>query len=187
MTMNQSEARAALRAQGIKNPSKALIENWLRVQHSEETASRPPAPRETVRDTQPCISPSLSLEDASSAARPSSASSLEPMLRERGQLQREHPRKPGRPRVLAPWFQALATRMADGTPMRKALASLGIHLSQREMRALYRNRALTAMRQEARQKWQHEWGIRPRTKTRHPKGCRGADCLGFSRELRRIL
>ena len=187
--MTEKDARAALRAQGITNPSKALVENWLRVQQYEEAASLPQAARETVRDMQPCINPSLSLEDTSSVARPSSESNLEPFLRERGELVREHPRRVGRPKVIAPWFQAVATRMADGTPLRKALASLGIHLGQREIRALYRNTALSAMRREARQKWQREWGLRSRRRrTARPKGCRGGDCLGsLSAELRRIL
>ena len=114
--MTEEDARAALRAQGIRNPSKALIENWLRVQQCEEAASPPPAPWETVGDMQPCISPSLSLEDAPSAGRQSSESNLEPLLRERGELQRPGGRrKAGRPRVQAPWFQALATLMADGS------------------------------------------------------------------------
>ena len=53
--LTEQDARAALRAHGITNPSKALIENWLRVQQNEETASPPPALRETVVDMQPCI------------------------------------------------------------------------------------------------------------------------------------
>lgn len=187
--MTEQDARAALRAQGITNPSNALVENWLRVQQYEEAASLPPPSRERVGDMQPCINPSLSLEDTTTSVdRPSSESNLEPLLRERGELVREHPRKPGRPKVVAPWFQALATRMADGTSMRKSLASLGIHLGQREIRALYRNTALSAMRREARQKWQREWGLRSRRRrTARPKGCRGGDCLGLSEELRRIL
>lgn len=186
--MTEKDAKDALRGQGITNPSKALIENWLRAQHYEESASPPPAPRETVRDMQPCISPSLSLADASSVARPSSASSLEPMLRERGQLQRDHSRKPGRPRILAPWFEAVATVMSDGTPLRQALGTVGIHgLTERQIRSLYRNRAFQALYQETRRKWWAEVGVRHRRPTVRPKGCKGADCLGLSRELLRSL
>ena len=186
--MTDQDAIAALREFGITNPSKSLIESWLCVRQYEETASPPPVARETVRDMQRCVSSSASLEDTTRVGRPSSESSLKPLLRERGELQRQPGlRKSGRPRIIAPWFEALATRMADGTSMRKALASLGIHLSQCEMRALYRSRALTAMRREARQKWLREWGIRHRTGTRRPKGCRGADCLGLSRQLLRSL
>lgn len=184
--MTEQEARTTLRAQGITNPSKALIENWLRVQQYEETASPSPAPRETVRDMQPCISPSVSLEDASTVARPSSASNLEPLLRERGQLEREHPRKPGRPRIQAPWFQAVATVMSDGTPLRQALAAVGVHgLTARQIRSLYRNSVLKQMRHEARQKWLREWGISHRKPAR--RSCKGCLPLGMSPQLRRIL
>src|SRR6266705_2031474 len=157
--MNKDEARAALRAQGITNPSKGLIENWLRV-HQYETASPPPALRETVGDMQPCVSSSVSLEDTPRVGRPSSESALEPMLRERGELQRPAGRrKAGRPRVLAPWFQAVATAMADGTPLRQALAICGIYgLTPKQLRSLYRNRAFQALYKEARRKWLSEYG-----------------------------
>lgn len=184
--MTRQEAIEALRAQGITNPSKALVENWLRVQHYEEAASPPPAPRETARDMQPCVSSSVPLEGTTSAGRPSSESALEPMLRERGQLEREHPRKPGRPPVRAPWFQAVATVMSDGTPLRQALAAVGIYgLTPRQIRSLYRNRVLTEMRREARQKWLREWGVRPRARRRH--GCKGGLPLGMPPQMHRIL
>ena len=175
--MNKDDARAALRAQGITNPSKGLIENWLRV-HQYETASPPPALRETVGDMQPCVSSSVSLEDTPSVGRPSSESALEPMLRERGELQRPAGRRTaGRPSIQAPWYQAVATVMSDGTPLRQALAAVGVHgLTARQIRALYRNSVLKAMREEARQKWLREWGIRNRESTR--RACKGRGSLG---------
>jgi hypothetical protein len=188
--MNEQDAKAALRAQGITNPSKALVENWLRVQCYEEAASPPPAPRVTVVDTQPCISSSVSLEGAplSEAPHPSSESNLEPLLRERGEFQRPTgPRKAGRPRVEAPWFQALANLMADGSiPLRQALHHLGVQgLTERQMRALYRNSALTKMRLEARQKCLRQGGITPRDRRRY--ACKGGLHLGVSRQLLRLL
>ena len=134
--MTEQDARAALRAQGITNPSKALVENWLRVRQYEEAASPPLALKKAVRDMQPCVSSSVSLGGTkTSVGRPSSESALEPMLRERGELQRPAGRrKAGRPRILAPWFQAVAMRMADGTPLREALRLTGITgLSAREV------------------------------------------------------
>lgn len=172
--MNESEAKAALLEMGIKKPSRSLLQDYIRAQERTPSLS-PQGGQEQSGETPP---------------RPSSSkSNLKPLLVEREELVRQRgPRRAGRPRVQAIWFPALATRMADGTlPMRKALASLGIHLSEREIRSLYRNRTLSTLRREAREKWQREWGIRSRTKTRRHKGCRGDDCLGFSRELRQIL
>ncbi len=167
--MTEQDAKAALRAQGITSPSKSLIENWLRVQQYEEAASPPPPLRETVGDMQPCVSSSVSLEDTkTSVSRPSSESALEPILRERGELQRPAGRrKAGRPRVQAPWFQAVATAMSDGTPLRQALAICGIYrLTPKQIRSLYRNRAFQALYKEARRKWLSEYGVkvRPRGK-----------------------
>jgi hypothetical protein len=185
--MTEKDARVDLQAQGIRNPSKALIENWLRVKRYEEVASQPPAPGETVGDTQLCISSSVCLEDTRSAARPSSESALEPLLRERGELQRPAGRrKAGRPSIQAPWFQAVATVMSDGTPLRQALAAVGVYgLTTRQIRSLYRNSVLKAMRREARQKYLREWGVAPRARRRY--GCKGGLPLGVSPQLRRIL
>ena len=186
--MNESDAKAALRAQGITNPSKSLIENWLRVQQYEEASNQPPAPRVTVGDTQPCISSSLCLENSRSADRPSSESNLEPLLRDRGELVRERgPRRAGRPRIQAPWFQALANLMADGSiSLRLALNHLGIlGLSERQIRSLRRSSALTAMRREARQKWFREGGITPKDRRRY--ACKGGLRLGVSPQSLRLL
>lgn len=185
--MTEQDAKAALRAQGITSPSKSLIENWLRVEHYEEAADQPTALKETVGDLQPCIIPSVSLGDTPSADRPSSESNLEPLLRERGELKRPTGRrKAGRPRMQAPWFQAVATVMSDGTPLRQALAAVGVQgLTNRQIRALYRNSVLKEMRREARQKWLREWGVAPRSRRRY--GCKGGLPLGMSPQLRRIL
>jgi hypothetical protein len=185
--MNESDANAALRAQGITNPSKSLIRNWLRVQRYEEKASPPPTLRETVGDMQPCVSSSVSLEDTTSVGRPSSESALEPMLRERGELARPAGRrKAGRPCVQASWFQAVATVMSDGTPLRQALAAVGVQgLTASQIRSLYRNSVLKAMRREARQKWLREWGVAP--KARRHYACKGGFPLGMSPQMRRIL
>jgi len=115
--MNESEARAALRAQGIRNPSKQLVEDYMRMQRDEEWALE--VPNGSVE------MPPVGLEQAQEQPRhPPSESNLEPLLRERGELERPRGRRrAGRPRVQAPWFQAVATVMADGTPLREALAS----------------------------------------------------------------
>src|SRR5262249_44090935 len=93
--------------------------------------------------------------------RPSSKSNLAPWLRSRGELQRPAGRrKPGRRPVQAPWFQAVATVMSGGTPLREALSRCGVYgLSNRQIRALYRNTVLKAMREVARQKWLRLDGI----------------------------
>lgn len=68
-------------------------------------------------------------------------------------------RKPGRPRIVASWFPAVAKTMADGTTLRGALAINGLSLSANEMRALYRNRSFQALYQEARRRYLLEnWG-----------------------------
>lgn len=177
--MNESDAKAALRAQGVRYPSKTLVENYIRAQEYEEAQEQAPeAAQEPAEQKHP---------------HPSSASNLEPVLRERGELVRPAGgRKPGRPRVLVPWFQAVATAMADGTPLRTALKLCGIHgLTERQIRALYRNRALKAVRDEARRKWLAEWGVRTshRRRTVRPKGASslGPDSIGQSWAFRRTL
>lgn len=71
----------------------------------------------------------------------------------------QHRRKPGRPRIVASWFPAVAQTMADGTTLRSALVMNGLSLSENEMRALYRNRTLQALYQEARRRYLIEnWG-----------------------------
>ena len=147
--MNESDARAALRARGIRNPSPQLVEDYMRVQRAEEWALEVPDSTQEA-PSEP------------SASHPSSESNLEPLLRDRGELVRpEGRRKAGRPRILAPWFQAVAMRMADGTPLREALRLTGITgLSARQVRSLYRNRAFQALYREARRKFLADYGRR---------------------------
>jgi len=80
--------------------------------------------------------------------------------------------------------------MSDGTTLRQALAICGVHgLSERQIRALYRNRQLKTMRQEARQKWLAEWGASYNKKMhrspRRPKGA-GSE-FGQSWRFRQLL
>lgn len=173
--MNESDARAALAALGIKNPSRQLIQDWLRAN------SQPEPPTEAEQ------SPSAKNESPALPRPPSSRSNLKPTLVQRGELVRERgPRRAGRPPVIAPWYQAVATRMADGTPLREALALCGIYgLTPKQIRSLYRNRAFQALYRAAREKYQREFGFRHRSRQARPKGCKGADCLGAS--LRKML
>lgn len=181
--MNESEARAALQQLGIEHPSNALIENYRRSQQYEVAAS-PYSAMESTTET-----PShTQLEAARAHSHPSSESNLEPILRERGELERPAGRrKAGRPRTVAPWFACVASAMSDGsTPLRAALARCGVHgLTQKELRALYRNTALLAMRREARQKYIREWGVHRSKPAR--RSCKGCFPLGMSPQLRRIL
>lgn len=181
--MNESDVKAALRAQGIRDPSRQLVSDWLRMQQSQEWALELPDSAQEV----PSEPSSAGEAQPSALERPSSKSNLAPLLRERGELQRPAGRrKPGRPRVQAPWFQAVATVMSDGTTLRQALAAVGVHgLTERQIRSLYRNSVLKAMRREARQKWLREWGVKPRTRRRY--GCKSGLPLGVSPQLRQLL
>jgi hypothetical protein len=166
--LNKSDAKAALRAQGIYSPSSKLVEDYMRVQQAEEWALEVPSPllrskakpeRSSLEQIEQEASNPNSIE---SRPHPSSESNLEPLLRERGELQRPAGRrKAGRPRVLAAWYQAVATRMADGTPLRKALALCGIYgLAPKQLRSLYRNRSFQALYKEARRKFLSDYGKR---------------------------
>jgi hypothetical protein len=76
--------------------------------------------------------------------------------------------------------------MSDGTSLRQALAAVGIHgLTARQIRSLYRNSVLKAMRREARQKWLREWGVAPKARRRY--ACKGGFPLGMSPQMRRML
>jgi len=78
------------------------------------------------------------------------------VLREQGTLEKQHGvRKPGRPRVVASFFPALARTMADGTPLRDALKRHGITLDKSQIRALYRNEEFKRLYREARRSHQH--------------------------------
>jgi hypothetical protein len=188
--MTEKDAKAALRAQGIRNPSRQLVEDYIRVQQAEEWALEVPesVSQEPQRQQTQQVTPSPNPAEPSHRPQASSQPNLAPLLKDRGELVRERgPRRAGRPRVLAPWFQALATLMADSSiSLRQALDHLGVQgLSERQIRSLYRNSALTAMRREARQKWFREGGITPRARRRY--ACKGGLPLGISPQLLRLL
>ena len=162
--MNESDAKAHFRAMGIPRPSQCLIDAWIRAHELERqsTDADRPAAKETettVADPPTLQANPVPQSEPVTASRPGK-SLLEPILRERGSLA-EPPkrRKPGRPRIVASWFPAIAKTMADGTTLRVALAINGLSLSAREMRALYRNRTFQALYQEARRRYLIEnWG-----------------------------
>ena len=184
--MNESEARAALRAQGIRNPSPQLVQDYMRAQQAQEWALEVPERSSVALAVERSQTPN-SAPERTERPHPSSESNLAPLLRDRGELVRDGgPRRAGRPRVQAPWFQAVANAMSDGTPLRQALAAVGVHgLTARQIRSLYRNSVLKEMRREARQKWLREWGVAPTARRRH--GCKGGPPLGMSPKLRRML
>lgn len=161
--MTRQEAIEALRAQGIRNPSRQLVEEYMRLQQAEEWALEVPE-RSSVELAGERSQTPNSAPERTEKPHPSSESNLAPLLRDRGELVRERgPRRAGRPRVQAPWFKAVATVMADGTPLRQALVAVGVHgLTECQIRSLYRNRAFQALYKEARRKYQSEYGVRQR-------------------------
>ncbi len=165
--MNHTDARQALRELGIRNPSPSLIENYLRA--AEAVDGKPDA---RIGDTEPFLAPEPGAADKlgdHAVAAHSSASKLEPVLRDAGQLERaKGPRKPGRPRIVASWFPKVAEMMADGTSLRMALAMNGINnLSRSEVRACYRNKTLKTLYTEARRRFLVEhYGRKPTLRAR---------------------
>jgi hypothetical protein len=152
---DEDAARAALRALDIPYPSASLIQHWIQANCGEEEPldtgpTLPPTP------PQPPTHPATSDYLRRKRPRGYSKSNLEPVLREQGTLERQHGvRKPGRPRVVASFFPALARCMADGTTLREALQRHGIALDKRQIRALYRNSEFKRLYQEARHRHQH--------------------------------
>lgn len=168
--MNRDVAKTALREMGILNPSPQLVSDWLRAQRAQEWTLEVPKDTAAALETQePAIDPGQ--DDPSAVevkhSHPSSKSALEPRLRETGQLERPRgPRKPGRPRIIASFYPALARVMADQTSLPKALRILGIHLDQRQVRALYRSREFKKMYKEARRQFLSDYGKRPNQQLR---------------------
>src|SRR6266581_5061231 len=119
---DETWARDALRALGIPNPSASLIEHWMQANLVDEESlgagpTLPPTP------PQPPSHPASAETGDFRHRRPRgcSKSNLEPVLRQQGTLERPlGSRRPGRPRVVASWFPAVARTMADGTPLREA-------------------------------------------------------------------
>jgi hypothetical protein len=184
--MTETDAKAALSAQGIRNPSRQLLEDYMRVQQAQQWALEVPE-RSSVELAGEHSQTPNSAPERTERPHPSSESNLTPLLRDRGELVRDRgPRQAGRPPVQAPWFKAVATAMSDGTPLREALAAVGVHgLTERQIRSLYRSSVLKAMRRVARQKWLREWGVEPKARRRY--ACKGGLLLGMSPQLRRIL
>jgi hypothetical protein len=151
-------AREMLRAMGIQKPSATLIEDWIRANRAEQEPPEdwltPPPP---ARPPSQCPAPSPEVQNLGpKRPRGYSKSNLEPVLREQGTLGRQHDvRKPGRPRVVASFFPALARTMADGTSLREALKRHGITLDKLQIRALYRSSEFKRLYQEARHRHQH--------------------------------
>jgi hypothetical protein len=152
---NEDMARAALRALGLRNPSPSLIQHWIQANRAEKEP--PPSwlmatpPHPTQRASKPLDEPAEARNFRRKRPRGYSKSNLEPVLREQGTLERPRGvRKPGRPRVVASFFPALARTMADGTPLREALKRHGITLDKQQIRALYRNVEFQKLYLEAR-------------------------------------
>jgi hypothetical protein len=211
--MNESDAKAALRAMGIRNPSRQLVDDYMRLQQAQEWALEVPerssvelagersqtAPMEASQGYAGPDSTDLEAQEPQSnwplpnsapersGGQKSSKSNLAPLLRQRGDLVRTRgPRKRGRPRVEAAFFPRLALLMSDGLSLPFALAAVGVRgLSKAQLRSLYRSTQLRAMREEARQKHDREWGVRHRKPAR--RACKGGDRLGMDWKLRRIL
>jgi hypothetical protein len=154
--MNEQDARTALLGIGI-SPNGELVRNWLRANGDDEEEDALPT------DHQPDGRAHRPPAADTALARPNSKSSLEPLLRESGQLERpQGPRKPGRPRIVASWFEKVAITMADGTSLKAALVMNGLKLSKSEVRACYRNKTFQAMYQETRRRYMAEnYGRKP--------------------------
>jgi hypothetical protein len=73
-------------------------------------------------------------------------------------------RKPGRPRKIAPWYEAVAKTMANGTTLRMALVWNGIQLTHEQIRLLYKNLEFRRMYRLERHLYMlNEFGKRPQT------------------------
>jgi hypothetical protein len=152
-------AREALRAMGIQKPSASLIEDWIRANRVEQEPPEDyptPAPPPPARPASQLPAPSSEVQNFRlKRPRGYSKSNLEPTLRAQGTLQRPRGvQRPGRPRVVASWFPAVARSMADGTPLKEALSKHGINLDKAQIRALYRSSEFKRLYQEARHRHQ---------------------------------
>jgi hypothetical protein len=96
---------------------------------------------------------------------------LEPLLSEQEAFLRQPgPRKPGRPRIVASWFEKVANTMADGTSLKAALVINRLTLSKGEIRACYRNKTLQAMYQATRSRYRNEnYGRKPTLRAKFGK------------------
>ena len=138
---DETRAREALRALGI-TPTRQLIRQWILAppEEEEEAVQSLPPPSMSPAIKQLERPPTTSQPYCARRPRGYSKSQLEPVLRDQGSLERKSGiRKRGRPRIVASWFEDVATIMADGTPLRVALRRIGITLDRNQIRAVYRN------------------------------------------------
>ncbi len=172
--MNESEATAALRQMGVR-PTAELIRNWLRAEEGEEISDSRDAAELPFANAM-CGRRAANdgpVDDSSAAAaepRPradglpcgTSKSNLEPILREQHALEKKiRVGRPGRPRIIGSWMLDVAQTTANGTSLPMALRMHGIHLDEKQLRALYRNVAFKEMRHEARRNYLYEiWSRR---------------------------
>ena len=130
-------------------PTRPLIEAYMKSLQAEGneqaiSTSTVPAPMDQPAGT-------ASPPEPQRYPRGYSKSLLEPILQEQGSHEKPlGKRKPGRPRIVASWFERVAYSMRDGTSLRTALRINGLTLSKSEIRACYRNTTLRALYTEAR-------------------------------------
>jgi hypothetical protein len=177
--MIKSDARTSLIELGIV-PTKALIAAWEKAGIAEESLAdqdkeldsghlaHSPIATLGTEHAYPCQLSIPTKTRADGKPHGSSKSNLEPVLIEHDTLEKSASRrKPGRPRIIASWFPAVAQTMADGTSLRTALAINRLYLGKSEMRALYRNTTFKAIYQEVRRRFLIEhFGRRPALRAR---------------------
>jgi hypothetical protein len=71
-------------------------------------------------------------------------------------------RRRGRPCKEPDWLPEVATKVAHGTPLRRALWSLGIyHFTERELKNIYRLKRFRQLYETAKLAYYREWGRIP--------------------------
>ena len=75
---------------------------------------------------------------------------------------RKSPRQRGRPCKEPSWLPEVAQKVAHGTPLRRALWSLGVyHLTERELKNIYRWKRFRELYETAKIAFYREWGRFP--------------------------
>ena len=105
----------------------------------------PPAPSTDIQPDNP--------------ARPANAQCGE--ISEAAASPRPDKRRRGRPEYAPPWLEEAARLMANGLTLRKALWRLGIHLSEKERKNIYRWKLFRQYHEEATDAFVAEWGATP--------------------------
>lgn len=153
---DEDAAKAALRALGIV-PNRALVRSWIQASRADEHLAAREREKPSSQAKQSRLPPLPEIPSPIQEVFPRwhprgySKSRLEPMLRREGALLRQPgPRQPGRPRIIAKWFPAVAQSMADGNTLRESLRLNGITLDKGQIRALYRNEEFKRLYWEAR-------------------------------------